>query len=143
MLHMHPLVLALASAGLTGLAAPLWAQEPPSPLPASPLPAGTSSAAPLLADAATLRAVTVSATRTERTIDEVPVTVTGVGSNLLVRDGGIPGVVIRLSANPSVCVLAGRGPCAPPNTRKKAAERLLFCYFSCKFRTIRGCSARR
>ncbi len=28
----------------------------------------------------------------------VPVTVIGVGSNLLVRDGGIPGVVIRLSA---------------------------------------------
>ncbi len=30
--------------------------------------------------------------------DEVPVTVVGVGSNLLVRDGGIPGVVLRLSA---------------------------------------------
>ena len=30
--------------------------------------------------------------------EEVPITVTGVGSNLLVRDGGIPGVVIRLSA---------------------------------------------
>ncbi|WP_455271079.1 UDP-N-acetylmuramate dehydrogenase [Rhizobium herbae] len=29
---------------------------------------------------------------------EVPVMVAGVGSNLLVRDGGIPGVVIRLSA---------------------------------------------
>jgi len=29
---------------------------------------------------------------------DVPVTVVGVGSNLLVRDGGIPGVVIRLSA---------------------------------------------
>ncbi|MEJ0097774.1 MAG: UDP-N-acetylmuramate dehydrogenase [Bauldia sp.] len=29
---------------------------------------------------------------------EVPVTVIGVGSNLLVRDGGIPGVTIRLSA---------------------------------------------
>lgn len=29
---------------------------------------------------------------------EVPLTVIGVGSNLLVRDGGIPGVVIRLSA---------------------------------------------
>jgi UDP-N-acetylmuramate dehydrogenase len=29
---------------------------------------------------------------------DVPVTVIGVGSNLLVRDGGIPGVVIRLSA---------------------------------------------
>lgn len=29
---------------------------------------------------------------------EIPVTVIGVGSNLLVRDGGLPGVVIRLSA---------------------------------------------
>ncbi|GAB4355793.1 MAG: UDP-N-acetylmuramate dehydrogenase [Oricola sp.] len=29
---------------------------------------------------------------------DIPVTVVGVGSNLLVRDGGIPGVVIRLSA---------------------------------------------
>ena len=29
---------------------------------------------------------------------EVPVTVVGVGSNLLVRDGGVAGVVIRLSA---------------------------------------------
>ena len=29
---------------------------------------------------------------------DVPVTVIGVGSNLLVRDGGVPGVVIRLSA---------------------------------------------
>lgn len=28
--------------------------------------------------------------------DDVPVTVIGVGSNLLVRDGGVPGVVIRL-----------------------------------------------
>ena len=28
----------------------------------------------------------------------MPLTVVGVGSNLLVRDGGIPGVVIRLSA---------------------------------------------
>src|SRR5260370_39539131 len=27
---------------------------------------------------------------------DVPVTVIGVGSNLLVRDGGVPGVVIRL-----------------------------------------------
>src|SRR5438552_4113066 len=27
---------------------------------------------------------------------EIPVTVIGVGSNLLVRDGGIPGVTIRL-----------------------------------------------
>ncbi|MBB4953214.1 UDP-N-acetylmuramate dehydrogenase [Agrobacterium vitis] len=30
--------------------------------------------------------------------DDVPLTVVGVGSNLLVRDGGIPGVVVRLSA---------------------------------------------
>lgn len=29
---------------------------------------------------------------------EVPVTVIGVGSNLLVRDGGVPGVVIRMAA---------------------------------------------
>ena len=28
--------------------------------------------------------------------DDVPVTIVGVGSNLLVRDGGVPGVVIRL-----------------------------------------------
>jgi UDP-N-acetylmuramate dehydrogenase len=28
--------------------------------------------------------------------DEIPVTVVGLGSNLLVRDGGVPGVVIRL-----------------------------------------------
>lgn len=30
--------------------------------------------------------------------EDVPVTTVGIGSNLLVRDGGIPGVVIRLSA---------------------------------------------
>ncbi|HEX2020229.1 MAG TPA: UDP-N-acetylmuramate dehydrogenase [Aurantimonas sp.] len=30
--------------------------------------------------------------------DDIPVLVVGIGSNLLVRDGGIPGVVIRLSA---------------------------------------------
>ncbi|GAA5106458.1 UDP-N-acetylmuramate dehydrogenase [Bartonella jaculi] len=30
--------------------------------------------------------------------ESVPVTIVGIGSNLLVRDGGIPGVVIRLSA---------------------------------------------
>ena len=29
---------------------------------------------------------------------DVPVTIVGIGSNLLVRDGGIPGVVVRLSA---------------------------------------------
>ena len=31
--------------------------------------------------------------------DGVPITVIGVGSNLLVRDGGIPGVVVRLGRN--------------------------------------------
>jgi UDP-N-acetylmuramate dehydrogenase len=31
-----------------------------------------------------------------RTPEDVPLTVVGVGSNLLVRDGGVPGVVIRL-----------------------------------------------
>src|SRR6186997_1053576 len=30
--------------------------------------------------------------------EEIPLTIVGVGSNLLVRDGGIPGFVIRLSA---------------------------------------------
>ena len=29
--------------------------------------------------------------------DTVPVTVIGIGSNLMIRDGGVPGVVIRLS----------------------------------------------
>ena len=30
--------------------------------------------------------------------EEIPVTVFGLGSNLLIRDGGVPGVVVRLSA---------------------------------------------
>ncbi|HUG61727.1 MAG TPA: UDP-N-acetylmuramate dehydrogenase [Methylomirabilota bacterium] len=30
--------------------------------------------------------------------DDVPITVVGLGSNLLIRDGGLPGLVIRLSA---------------------------------------------
>ena len=34
----------------------------------------------------------------ERLPQEIPVTVIGLGSNLIVRDGGVPGVVIRLSA---------------------------------------------
>lgn len=33
-----------------------------------------------------------------RVPEDVPVTVVGLGSNLLIRDGGVPGVVIRLSA---------------------------------------------
>ncbi|WP_208437389.1 UDP-N-acetylmuramate dehydrogenase [Bartonella taylorii] len=34
----------------------------------------------------------------QNTPESIPVTIVGIGSNLLVRDGGIPGVVIRLSA---------------------------------------------
>lgn len=48
--------------------------------------------------------------------DGVPVTVIGVGSNLLVRDGGVPGVVIRLggffarvAAAPDGTIAAGAG----------------------------------
>jgi UDP-N-acetylmuramate dehydrogenase len=38
---------------------------------------------------------------------DVPVTVIGVGSNLLVRDGGVPGVVVRLG--PAFAAIACRG----------------------------------
>jgi UDP-N-acetylmuramate dehydrogenase len=45
---------------------------------------------------------------------DLPVTVVGLGSNLLVRDGGVPGIVIRLgrgfgnvAAEPDSCVRAG------------------------------------
>src|SRR5205814_9017153 len=38
----------------------------------------------------------------------IPVTVIGVGSNLLVRDGGIPGIVIRLGRG-FVDIVPGRG----------------------------------
>jgi UDP-N-acetylmuramate dehydrogenase len=38
---------------------------------------------------------------------EIPVTVIGVGSNLLVRDGGIPGVTIRLGRGCSAVSVAG------------------------------------
>src|SRR5712672_2105017 len=45
---------------------------------------------------------------------EIPVTVVGLGSNLIVRDGGVPGVVIRLgrgfsnvTAEPGARVRAG------------------------------------
>lgn len=39
--------------------------------------------------------------------DDVPVTVLGVGSNLLVRDGGVPGVVVRLGRGFAVIAAAG------------------------------------
>jgi UDP-N-acetylmuramate dehydrogenase len=40
---------------------------------------------------------------------DVPVTVIGVGSNLIVRDGGVPGVVIRLGRGFNQISLAGDG----------------------------------
>jgi len=45
----------------------------------------------------------------ERLIPEIPVTVVGVGSNLLVRDGGVAGAVIRLSAKGFGQVAAEQG----------------------------------
>jgi UDP-N-acetylmuramate dehydrogenase len=43
--------------------------------------------------------------------DDVPVTVIGVGSNLLIRDGGVPGVVIRLGRGFSeISVIPGESP---------------------------------
>jgi UDP-N-acetylmuramate dehydrogenase len=39
--------------------------------------------------------------------EAMPVTVIGVGSNLLVRDGGIPGVVVRLPASFGRCAVEG------------------------------------
>jgi UDP-N-acetylmuramate dehydrogenase len=41
------------------------------------------------------------------TLPALPVTVIGVGSNLLVRDGGIRGVVVRLPANFGRCTVEG------------------------------------
>ncbi|MGD9537217.1 MAG: UDP-N-acetylmuramate dehydrogenase [Alphaproteobacteria bacterium] len=46
--------------------------------------------------------------------DDVPATVIGVGSNLLVRDGGVPGVVIRLG-----------GPFALVETEQRDGRRLV------------------
>ena len=40
--------------------------------------------------------------------EEVPVTAIGVGSNLLVRDGGVPGVVIRLAGPLAEVAVGGR-----------------------------------
>ena len=57
---------------------------------------------------------------------EIPVTVVGVGSNLLVRDGGIPGVVVRLSAKGFGQADAGRRKPDPGRrgTARQAARRL-------------------
>jgi UDP-N-acetylmuramate dehydrogenase len=43
---------------------------------------------------------------------EIPVTVIGVGSNLLVRDGGIPGITIRLGRGCATVSVAGDEICA-------------------------------
>jgi UDP-N-acetylmuramate dehydrogenase len=62
----------------------------------------------------------------EKLNPEIPVTVFGVGSNLLVRDGGMPGVVIRLSAKGfGHCIAEGenrlRAGAALPDKRLAAA----------------------
>jgi UDP-N-acetylmuramate dehydrogenase len=49
--------------------------------------------------------------------EEVPVSVIGLGSNLLVREGGVPGVVVRLSAR-------GFGACAILGDRIRAGAAL-------------------
>ena len=58
---------------------------------------------------------------------EIPVTVIGLGSNLIVRDGGVPGVVIRLGrgfndvkVEPGDRVRAGA---AVPDVRVRAPRR--------------------
>jgi len=62
------------------------------------------------------------------TPDDIPVMVMGVGSNLLVRDGGVPGVVVRLgpafgkvSAEPGARLRAGAAA-LDKTVAKKAAE---------------------
>ncbi len=62
----------------------------------------------------------------EKLSPEIPVSVFGVGSNLLVRDGGVPGVVIRLSAKGfGHCLAEGdkrlRAGAALPDKRLAAA----------------------
>ena len=56
--------------------------------------------------------------------EDVPVTVIGLGSNLLVRDGGIPGVVIRLSARGFGHVVGRRkSPAGRRGARRHAVSR--------------------
>ena len=64
------------------------------------------------ADEADLAQFLAGSTRT------IPVTVIGVGSNLLVRDGGVPGVVIRLGRG-----FAGLEPCGNPDPRRGRGAR--------------------
>src|SRR4051795_5217048 len=57
---------------------------------------------------------------------EIPVTVIGLGSNLIVRDGGVPGVVIRLGRGCNEIKAAGNrvraGTAAPDLRVAKAAQ---------------------
>jgi UDP-N-acetylmuramate dehydrogenase len=59
--------------------------------------------------------------------DEIPVTVIGLGSNLIVRDGGVPGVVIRLGRGfNEVAVEDGeriRAGCAVPDVKVARAAQ--------------------
>lgn len=62
--------------------------------------------------------------------DGVPVTVLGVGSNLLIRDGGIPGVVVRLGRAFATCAVAGTclrvgAGATCPNVAKAARDAAL------------------
>jgi UDP-N-acetylmuramate dehydrogenase len=57
---------------------------------------------------------------------EIPVTVIGLGSNLIVRDGGVPGVVIRLGRGFSEIKLEGhclRVGCAVPDVKVSRAAQ--------------------
>ena len=51
---------------------------------------------------------------------DIPVTVIGLGSNLIVRDGGVPGVVIRLGRGFSE--IEGRGRRAHARGRRRAGR---------------------
>ncbi len=44
---------------------------------------------------------------------DIPVTVIGLGSNLIVRDGGVPGVVIRLGRGFGEVTVEAGIACAP------------------------------
>ncbi len=54
---------------------------------------------------------------------EVPVTVIGVGSNLLVRDGGVDGIVIRLGRGFAECHATTVRCCAPARRRSTSMSR--------------------
>src|SRR5437763_9458488 len=55
---------------------------------------------------------------------ELPLYVVGVGSNLIVRDGGMPGVVIRLSPRPfgDTCPEGDIATAGPPGLEKRVRK---------------------